>query len=89
MGKFDPYENEIIRQCQLGIVTELGWRSGSFCRKRDLCRAERRCHFVSTVERYLENHGGMPDDKPRPPRIIWHPGFDTEPILQLALFEAA
>ncbi len=42
-----------MRECQRGIVWE-GGRTGSFCKKRDLCRSDGRCHFVAQYERHVE-----------------------------------
>lgn len=83
MAKIDPHEAAIIHECQRGIVAEY-WRSGSFCRKRDLCWGERRCHFVAQAERHLERVWSGP----MPTRIVWSRGFDPEPQT-LSLFEAA
>jgi len=69
----DPYESEIMRQCQRGIRFHVGG-TGSFCRKRDLCRAEGRCHFVAQAERHRERVWAT-----RPNHIVWSRAFDQEP----------
>lgn len=67
-----PSERQTIAECQRGIVTEY-WRSGSFCKKRDLCRSEGMCHFVAQAERHMERSS-------RHPGIHWTPGFDEREV---------
>lgn len=72
--KVDSYEADLMRQCQRGMRWQ-GGNTGSFCRKRDLCRAEGRCHFVAQVERHMER-AWTPLKRGQ---IVWSSGFDAEP----------
>lgn len=87
MARIDPLDAETINECQRGIRWE--WKyaaggSGSFCRKRDLCMAEKRCHFVSRFQYHAERAWAAPI----PGRIVWSRGFDYDPKT-LPLFGAA
>jgi hypothetical protein len=80
--KLDPREAEIIRACQQGVVWA-GGSTGSFCRKRDRCYAERRCHFVARAERHLERVWALPVAG----RIVWSRDFDNDAIVEVAKVE--
>jgi hypothetical protein len=66
------WERETMRQCQAGIHYPNGSGTGSFCRKRDLCRSEGRCHFVAQVERLFE--------RTQRHTIRWLPGYDEREV---------
>lgn len=63
-----------IAQCQSGIKFPNGGGTGSFCKKRDLCRSDGQCHFVAQVERHLERV--QMEDLKRRVEIRWVPGHD-------------
>lgn len=66
-----PTERQTIAECQAGIKWPNGGGTGSFCKKRDLCRSEGQCHFVAQAERAAERKQADWDR-----RIRWVPGFD-------------
>jgi hypothetical protein len=68
-----PSERQTIAECQAGFVYPNGSRTGSFCKKPDLCRSEGQCHFVAQAERHMERLS-------RPPGIRWVPGFDEREV---------
>lgn len=70
-----PDERATIAQCQAGIKFPNGGGTGSFCKKRDLCRSEGLCHFVAQVERHFERTQAQ-DFLRRAGLVIWHAGYD-------------
>ncbi len=62
--------------CQHGAPKPGGGFTGNVCLKRDLCRSEGRCNFVANMERHLERTQALARAQSRPPRIVWHPGYD-------------
>lgn len=66
-------DRETMRECQRGIVSE-HWRSGSFCKKPDLCRRDGHCHFVWQTQRNAERAWRAPI----PGRVVWSRRADDE-----------
>lgn len=71
-----PTERMTIAQCQVGIKFPNGGGTGSFCKKRDLCRSEGLCHFVAQVELHLERVQRQDDLQRIAAGIQWTPGQD-------------
>ncbi len=77
MVRIDPLEAEIMRDCQRGVMWETRYSrggSGSFCKKRDLCRMERHCYFVAQIQRHMERVW----TQPIPGKVVWSRGFDYD-----------
>lgn len=66
-----------MAECQAGLRWE-GGGTGGFCKKRDLCRSEGRCHFVAKAELHEELMQAKADQSRRnaQPTIHWVDGFD-------------
>lgn len=69
------WERQTMAECQEGIKFPNGGGTGSFCKKRDLCRSEGRCHFVARVEMHDERMQAKADHARL--AIHWVNGFDT------------
>ncbi len=67
-----------MTECQAGIKFPNGGGTGSFCKKRDLCRSEGHCHFVFRAELHEEFMQAKADQARRAARsqIHWVDGFD-------------
>lgn len=90
MAKTGQWERQTMAECQAGIKSPNGGGTGSFCKKRDLCRSEGRCHFVARAELHEERMQSQADelrrversqihwiddlDEPDAPRILALPG---------------
>jgi 23S rRNA A2030 N6-methylase RlmJ len=90
MARTGQWERQTMAACQQGIKFPNGGGTGSFCKKRDLCRQEGRCHFVTRVELHEERMQAIADQTRRAARaaIHWTDGFDDEPDMPLIVVPA-